>query len=277
MKTGAELIAEIDAVTVPRGELAVWWLGQHSFIVKGGDAVVYLDPFLSPLPGRTVPPLLAPADIRHATVVCGSHDHTDHIDRAVWPVLADASPQAKFVVPDLLLPKLAADLAIAEDRFVGLDDGKSARIGAVRVSAIPAAHEFLDPDRATGRYPYLGYVVELNNCALYHAGDTCIYDGMRARLQKWTLDIAFLPINGRDAKRLAAGCIGNMTYQEAVDLAGDLRPGVVVPTHYEMFESNAGDPDAFESYVRVKYPGLQTFRCRHGERFRVRKAAPVGG
>jgi len=36
-------------------------LGQHSFIVKLGATVVYLDVFLSPHKGRQVAPLLTPA------------------------------------------------------------------------------------------------------------------------------------------------------------------------------------------------------------------------
>jgi L-ascorbate metabolism protein UlaG (beta-lactamase superfamily) len=75
-------------------------------------------------------------------------------------------------------------------------------------------------------------------------------------LRRWHLGLAFLPINGRDAKRLAAGCLGNMTYQEAADLAGSLRPGVTVPTHFEMFAMNSEDPRLFAEHMRVKYPDL---------------------
>ena len=57
-----------------------------------------------------------------------------------------------------------------------------------------------------------------------------------------------------------------MTYQEAVDLAGSLHPGMVVPGHYDLFASNAEDPQKFGAYMQVKYPG-QVFRiCIPGER-----------
>jgi L-ascorbate metabolism protein UlaG (beta-lactamase superfamily) len=77
----------------------------------------------------------------------------------------------------------------------------------------------------------------------------------------------FLPINGRDAARLASGCIGNMTYQEAADLSGALQPGLTIPAHYEMFTGNSADPQAFLDYMRVKYPALETALPMHGERF----------
>jgi len=265
MLTGGELIDDIDGCTAGSGELAMWWLGQHSFVVKAGGKVLYFDPFLSPLAGRQVPPLLSPREIHHADLIFGTHDHIDHIDRPVWPVLADASPQAKFVVPGLLCERLADDLRIPAGRFVGADDGVTVEVDGIRITGIAAAHEFLDRDPETGRYPYLGYVVEAGDCALYHAGDTCIYEGLQTKLTGRRLDVAFLPINGRDAKRLESGCIGNMTYQEAADLAGAIEPGLVVPAHWDMFASNPGDPNAFAEYMAVKYPHLRACICRHGE------------
>jgi L-ascorbate 6-phosphate lactonase len=271
MKTASELIRDIDNCTLEYGQLALWWLGQHSFILKLGQQIIYIDPFLSDLPERQVRPLLAPQDILHAALVLGSHDHTDHIDRAVWPALAAHSRQARFIVPDLLRDQLARDLHIPAERFLGLDDGASVAVGGLRVSGIAAAHEFLDRDPASGRYPYLGYVVEGNGCSLYHAGDSCIYEGLQTKLRAWQLDVVLLPINGRDARRLAANCIGNMTYQEAADLAGALQPGLTIPTHYDMFAFNREDPALFVDYMHVKYPQLDVHVCEYGERHLYRQ------
>ena len=85
MLTGQELIADIDACSLPSGSVAFWWLGQHSFIVKLGEAVVYVDPYLTPNAQRNVPPLLRAEEITHPTAVLGTHDHGDHIDRRPCP------------------------------------------------------------------------------------------------------------------------------------------------------------------------------------------------
>jgi len=272
LKNGAALVGEINETTVPHGQMGLWWLGQHSFIVKVGKSVVYVDPYLSASEHRLVPPFLRPEEITNADVICGTHDHGDHIDRPVWPGLAKASPQAVFVVPELLRERLAGELALPLQRFRGVDDELPLELPGLRISAVPAAHEFLDRDAASGRYPYLGYIFEGNGCTLYHSGDTCLYEGMRAKLRRFKLDAMLLPINGRDAKRYAANIIGNMTYQEAADLAGDLRPGVVIPTHYDMFASNPGDPAAFCEYVHVKHGGLKTHICKHNELYMVVRA-----
>ena len=262
--TGLDLIRDVDNCRLSPGQCALWWMGQHSYILKMGDAVVYIDPFLTPIAGRQVPPMLQPEQITNASLVLGTHDHLDHIDRATWPAIAKASPATKFVVPALLLPGLANDLGMNLDRFIGLDDGMRTRQGGVQVAAIPAAHEFLDRDLATGRYPYLGYIVTGNGCCVYHAGDTCLYDGMASRLKAWRLDMAILPINGRDARRLAANCIGNMTYQEAGDLAAAVRPALTIPSHYDMFIHNSEDPRLFLDYLAVKYPSLRAVLCSYG-------------
>ena len=86
-----------------------------------------------------------------------------------------------------------------------------------------------------------------------------MYDGLISTLAKWEIDVAFLPINGRDARRLKANCLGNFTFQEAVDVAGDTWARFAVPTHYEMFEFNSADPQDFVEYLAAKYPAIGTW------------------
>ena len=141
----------------------------------------------------------------------------------------------------------------------------------MRISAIAAAHEFLDQDEKTGHYPYLGFIIEAEDLTIYHAGDTCVYDGMISKLRRWNFDLMMLPINGRDAVRLKANLIGNMTFQEAVDLAGTLETRYVVPAHYDMFSDNPGNPKAFADYLGVKFPGVHAIIPDYGERVILRK------
>jgi L-ascorbate metabolism protein UlaG (beta-lactamase superfamily) len=266
MYHGHVLIDDIQACAVPPGHAAFWWLGQHGFAVKLGRTVCYLDAFLTPLAGRLVPPVLKPEELTNADLVLGSHDHADHIDRDAWPKIATASPRATFVVPALLRKRIVREVGLPGDRVLGVDQDLTIEAGGVLVTAVPAAHEFLDCDPQTGLHPYVGFVLESDGFRIYHAGDTCLYEGMQALLRRWTFDLALLPINGRDAKRLAAGYIGNLTYQEAADLAGAIRPGLTVPTHFEMFAMNSEDPRLFLDYMRVKYPDLPTHLPCHGKR-----------
>ena len=260
MKTGRELLEEIDHASGP----AFWWLGQMGFAVKLGGKVLYFDPFLAAHPQRRVPALLDPARIDNADYVLGSHNHIDHIEPGTWRAIAAASPKARFILPQALLETPGFEPGVARDRLIGLDDSAVFEEDGIRITGVASAHEFLDRDPVTGHHPYLGYVAEGGGRAVYHAGDTCVYDTLRAKLARRSLDVMFLPINGRDGKRYRANIIGNMTYQEAVDLAGGLRPALTVPGHYEMFDYNREDPQLFVDYLSAKYPDRRCWIGEHG-------------
>jgi len=267
-KSGKDLIAEINETVPGEGQAAFWWLGQLGYAVKLGAVTIYIDAFLSERPDRRIAPLLEPIEITNADYIIGTHDHWDHIDRNVWHQLSVSSPNALFLVPEKLIPVLSEDLMIDESRFLGLNDGKNQILkDGIKITGIASAHEFLDQDPVTGQYPYTGVVLEGMGVKLYHSGDTCIYEGLYGKLRSFgDMDVMFLPINGRDGVRYRSNIIGNMTYQEAVDLAGAIKPGLTVPGHYEMFSSNQEDPDRFEDYITIKYPGLPYWLGRHGEK-----------
>ncbi len=254
---GTALRDEIARTRTEPGQVAFWWLGQHSFILKGGETVVYIDPYLSPSPARQTPPLLTPAAVTDADLVLCTHDHGDHIDPGAIPGIAAASPAARFVAPRPAGQRMR-ELGVSPDRLTLLTDGEEAEWRGVRVTAVKSKHERFDEVPGVG-FPFLGYVIALNGATLYHAGDTLVYEGLVTTLQRHAPSVLFLPINGRCADRLRSGCIGNMTYQEAVDLAGDVGARWAVPTHYDMFIGNQEDPTKFVRYMEVKFPEIRTW------------------
>jgi L-ascorbate 6-phosphate lactonase len=153
MKTGKELIEDIDKCMPARGSLAFWWLGQIGFVIKLRDTTIYIDPFLSDYPDRKVSSLFKPHELVNADYILGTHDHIDHIDRAVWHELSLNSPNAAFVVPKMLIDSLSIDLKIPHHRFIGLDDGVLYENHGLKISGIASAHEFLDQDMGAGCYP----------------------------------------------------------------------------------------------------------------------------
>jgi L-ascorbate 6-phosphate lactonase len=257
------LIDDINATELVHGKAAFWWLGQLSFVVKTGSTVIYLDPYLAESPARQTPPLLRPDEVTNASICTGSHDHGDHIDPAAIPGIAAASPDCKFVVPSPHVERVV-ELGCPRESVVGMRPDETAVVGGAKITAVKAKHEFFD--ESDQGFPHLGYVVEANGVCFYHAGDTLVYEGLLPTLAQYPLDAAFVPINGRDATRYRSGCIGNMTYQEAVDLAGDLGPRLVVPAHYDMFASNSADPDEFADYLNAKFPNLPCWIGPAGEK-----------
>ena len=267
------LLAEI-AAPGPSDALSIWWLGQMGFIIKSGSSVIVIDAFLSEHPRREIPPPLKPSELQDATLFIGTHDHKDHIDRDAWSEMGEAAPSAPFIIPRAVLSRLEEALPALSSRYVGMNDGEKIQISDVTLSAVASAHEFLDRDEASGLYPYLGFIIEVNGFRLYHPGDTCLYNGLENRLlDLGPYDLMILPINGRDALRYSTGYLGCMTYQEAADLAGTLSPRVVIPGHYDMFKHNGENPLLFMEYVAAKYPKQQVHLASHGVKYSLRRSS----
>ena len=84
------------------------------------------------------------------------------------------------------------------------------------------------------------------------------YEGLVETLQPLAIDLAFLPINGRDFFRTSAGTIGNCDYREAAELAIAIGVDTAVPVHYGMFAGNTVPPGHFISYLAERAPQVQS-------------------
>ncbi len=267
-RSGQDLLDSLSAARPADGEMVFWWLGQQSVILKIGTSLVFIDPYLKESDRRRKPPLLTPAQCAGFDLVICSHDHSDHVDPDAIPGLAAASP-AVFVAPAAIRERMMS-LGVPPDRWIGLNDGETAQVRGVEVTAVRSSHEFFD-QTAEGLFPYLGYVVSGHGVRAYHPGDSVWWEGLQARLRSLLpIDVAFMPINGRDAARYRRGCIGNMGFAEAADLVAPLPVGLAVPTHFDMFDGNREDPTRFTDYLAAKYPAQPTWLGRAGEPVVVR-------
>ena len=231
----------------------LYWLGQMGFLIKTQNTTICIDYYASPDPERQTPAPIPAEELRGIDLFIGTHDHIDHIDHPAWRIWAKTNPEAKFLFPRMHREAVLAD-GVKEQNAIGLNDGESIQIWDFVIHAVAAAHEFLGRDERTGLYPYLQFVIEGEDVRIHHAGDTVRYEGMLPKLKTFgPMDVQILPINGRDARRYRGNCIGNMTYQEAADLAGEMSPGLVFPGHWDMFADNGEDPRLFADYVDAKY------------------------
>ena len=247
------LTERIDALKVGENSLAFFGLGQVGVAIKGPSGVILVDPYLTDSDGeggtlpRTFPPPVQPAETTNAAAVLLSHDHIDHTDPDTILPLSEASPDARFITAYTSRDTLVA-AGLDEARITVPEVGEALEVAGARVTAVPSAHTELEYEAERG-YPYLGFVVEYNGVTVYHAGDTVVYDGLIETLSAWTIDVAFIPMNGRDYFRTSRDLIGNTDFREAAELAEVLNVGLIVPTHYDLFAKNAADPGHFTSYL----------------------------
>jgi L-ascorbate 6-phosphate lactonase len=237
------------------GEAGIWCVGQATVGLRGPRANVLVDPFFSAHPDRLVPPPFPARQVGGLDAVLCTHDHLDHFDREALPELAEASPEAVIVVPEPIVDEVTS-LGIDSSRVIGAQPDRPIELDGLSVHPVPACHGIEPSDAYTfgrelsdGLYRYLGYVVDLGGVRVYHAGDTIPFDGLEERLRELAIDVALLPINGRDATREAQGIVGNMDPREAAHVAEAAGVDVVVPIHFDMFEANLGDPGALVDVV----------------------------
>ena len=263
------LVERIDGLEVGERSLAFWGLGQVGVAIKGPTGVVYVDPYLTDSDGaggsldRTFPPPVSAREITNASAVLLTHDHIDHTDPDTLLPLAEASPNSRLVAPSTSRDTLVG-AGLDGDRLLVPTVGEPLEVAGARVTAVPSAHTELEHDPERG-YPYLGYVVEWNGVTVYHAGDTVVYDGLIETLSAWSIDVALVPINGRDYFRTSRGIIGNTDFREVAELTETLDFGLIVPTHYDLIEGNTADPGHFVSHLYYLNPMRPHKLLRPGE------------
>ncbi len=267
--TDAALVEQIERLVVPPGQLALWSLGQAGFALKGGRTIVYIDPYLSDSvaavggPTRRFPIPIDPATIRHADLVLTTHEHMDHADAVTLGPLLAASPRAGLIT-SVQGSAIALEAGIAAERVVVPRLGEALTRGDVTVTAIPAAHYDLEVD-ADGRSRWMGFLIELNGVTVYHSGDTLLIPEIPAALAGRAIDLALLPINGRDAMREAEGLTGNLLPGEAVALAAQVRARVLIGIHNDLFAGNRVDPGLLFSELDRRTPWQRCHLLQPGE------------
>lgn len=248
-----DLLGEIERSVCPTP--ALWWLGHSSFVLKYKNAILYLDPYLSPATPerpRLIEPPVQAADVRHAGLILCTHAHPGHLDPDSAPAMLSSSPRAKLVVPKAVAA-YAFSIGIPYHRMVTTDAGLRVEYMDDRIYAVPSAHNNLSWTPADG-YPQLGYLVRFGDCTIYHAGDCVPYDGLADRLRPYNVTIALLPISG---------CPANFEIAEAAQLSEAIGARWLVPMHYNLWPSQAGKIDRFIEHMLGHRPAqrFKIFEC----------------
>jgi L-ascorbate metabolism protein UlaG (beta-lactamase superfamily) len=220
----------------------VTWLGQAGLLVEAGGTRVLIDPFVSEYPARRYSTPQPEAYAVGADALLVTHEHLDHLDEEFLPLLAESSPGVRIVVPRPVVEDVGRIVGV--ERVVGVAPGEDIRLtDDVSLKVVPAWHGLERADGySTGEGRFLGYVVETPSLTLYHSGDTLATEELVDHVRDAGVDVAFLPINGRDAFREARGLVGNMSFREAVELATQIGASTLVPIHWDLFSGNTESP-----------------------------------
>lgn len=225
-------------------QTGLWYIGQEGFIIKHDNKFIAIDPYLSNYVDenccqfvkwkRLYPAPVAAEKLTFLNFVLCTHTHYDHSDPWTLTKIAEANPDVKFIVP---APETAAyySYGLKKENIIPARADETITADGFKITPIPAAHEVFHTDE-NGDYRELGYIIDDGKNRIFHAGDMCMYDGLINRLKK--IDVAILPVNGRDYFRNANDIIGNFNCVEAATLAQKIKAKMLVPVHHDLYEVN---------------------------------------
>lgn len=270
-RNGQSLVNQIDQTFVLKNSMALWHLGQESAVIKGTSGkILYFDPYLSNSIGeagsfsRNFDSPLEPDKVTNADYVFITHHHQDHLDPDTLGPISEVSPQAKFIVPAAHV-NLLEEIGIENSRIIPINAGTTKHVDGMNIYAFAGKHTEFKED-VDGNHGYLGYIIELDGVCFYHAGDTVIYPELIEEVKKHTIDIAYVPINGRDYFRTRKGLIGNMNYREAIEFTVEIGADLMIPCHYDLMEENFENPSYFVDYLFKHYRDQKFKMMVPGER-----------
>ena len=208
--------------------LKITFHGHACFSLEADGRRVVIDPFLSGNPAADIPV----AGLRKVDAVLLSHGHGDH--------LGDAIPIAKrdgaTIVATAELARFCGQRG-ATVHAMHIGGAHEFRFG--RVKLVPAFHGGGVEGDATGQFTTnpCGVVVTMGGKAAYHCGDTGLT--LEMQLLEGRVDVMLVPI----------GDNYTMGIEDAVRAVALVRPGTVIPMHYNTWDVIKADPELFKRQV----------------------------
>ncbi|MFP4687899.1 MAG: metal-dependent hydrolase [bacterium] len=194
------------------------WHGHAFFEINCNDRKILVDPFIGGNPACDIDV----NSITEAHLVLVSHGHQDHLGEA-------------FEICKKTGAKLVANYEITEEaRDFGIEALEPMNIGGgiktdgFKIRMTEALHS-----SGPGRGHAAGFVISYNNLAVYHAGDTGLFYGMKLIGELYSPDVALLPIGDRFT----------MGPREAARAAELIRAQQVIPMHYNTFPPIEQQPE----------------------------------
>lgn len=203
------------------------FLGHSALLIEEGNFKGLIDPFIS---GNSLCKTCVD-DLINITHIFVTHGHGDHIGDTV-----DIAKRNQSLI--ISNAEIAAYLGKFKLRTHAMHIGGRTKFdfGTVKMTnAVHGSGISDNGDMICGGNPG-GFVIEVNDKKIYHAGDTGLTYDMKL-LEDEKIDVAFLPIGGNYT----------MDIDDAVKATDFIKAKIAVPMHYNTFGVINADPEIFKN------------------------------
>lgn len=202
--------------------MQITYLGHSAFEIKINDKKILIDPFLVCSPDY---------NFNGVTDIFITHGHSDHLGSAIEiSKKTGAKITAIFELANYCAQKGALTNGINLGGWIDYPFGK--------VMAVSAIHSSSTPDGTYAGCP-CGYIFEIENKRIYHAGDTCLSAEMKIIGEIYNPEIALLPVGG----------YFTMDIEQATIASKWLNAEFIIPMHYNTFDAIKVDISDFEKQI----------------------------
>ena len=273
----------VPQVRPPEGSASVYFVGNATLLIRYGPLTLLTDPnFLHRgeraylgkglvSRRRTEPALRADELPPELDTVVLSHLHGDHFDRRARRALDRSTPI-------VTTPHASRRLQGAHGfhRAVGLRSWQEQTLvkdgTAVRITSVPGRHAGSAAVRAL-LPPVMGSVLEFGpvdgpvRLRMYLSGDTLVFDGLREIRRRFApLHVAAVHLGGT---LLGGRLLLTMDGAQGAEFVDLLRPGKVLPVHYEEYGVMRSPLADFLSAVMDRGLDDRLLHCPRGETVEV--------
>ncbi|HJJ92704.1 MAG TPA: metal-dependent hydrolase [Methanocorpusculum sp.] len=195
------------------------YIGHSCFSLEGSKKVL-----IDPMPTNA-------AEIA-ADLVIVTHGHKDHLGITV-----------ELKRPTVAIHELANYLSRKGVPTTGMNIGGTLMLDLMKVTMVPALHSSSVTENNAELYmgSSVGFVVELDETVVYHAGDTALFSDMKMIHDLYHPDVSLLPVGDQYT----------MGPSEAMIAAEWIGAPLVIPMHYNTFPAISQDLTEFQYAIET--------------------------
>jgi L-ascorbate metabolism protein UlaG (beta-lactamase superfamily) len=210
--------------------MLVKYLGHSAFLIQTSEHNILIDPFIKDNPNCPI----NLKELPHIHYILVSHGHNDHIgDTILISKKYNSTVICNFEISLYLSKYNIKCMPMHIGGYVIPDFGKTKMVPALHGSSIYEGTHLIYAGSPCG------FLLEIENTILYHAGDTGLSVEMTL-LEYENIDYAMLPIGG----------VFTMDIDDCIKAIEFIKPKNVIPMHFNTFEPINADPDLLKSKVK---------------------------